>query len=313
MNINFKQCNSRNYRAGRLASIQYIVIHYTANRGDTAKNNADYFAREGGLNASAHYFVDESNVWQSVKDTDTAWHCGGGLQGSGGASFYQKCTNSNSIGIEMCLNDKNGNIRQGTVNNAIELTKTLMNKYNIPASRVIRHWDVTSKSCPGGFTGNNNANWNNFKAKLTTNTISTNVDISKMSTGHIKCTTCVNLRTQPNTSCGVITTLGNGTKVYIYSKNSGWYKVYVDGLSGYVSGDYLVEDIKPAPQPSTPTNTNAKEYTLSTKEISIDDKRYTVTSIMYKGENYIRLRDFVQAGYIVDYDSTNKLAKIKHS
>lgn len=33
----------------------YIVVHYTSNEGDTAKNNADYFARES-VKASAHFF-----------------------------------------------------------------------------------------------------------------------------------------------------------------------------------------------------------------------------------------------------------------
>ena len=39
------------------------------------KGNRNYFSQPN-RNASAHYFVDESNVVQSVKDTDTAWHCG---------------------------------------------------------------------------------------------------------------------------------------------------------------------------------------------------------------------------------------------
>ena len=75
MQINFKLSNSGNYQKGRSQAIQYIVIHYTSNKGDTAKNNADYFAREV-TKTSAHYFVDENSVWQSVLDTDTAWHCG---------------------------------------------------------------------------------------------------------------------------------------------------------------------------------------------------------------------------------------------
>ena len=52
-------CNTDNYRAGRTQPVQYIVMHYTANNGDTAKNNCDYYHRVGGLQASAHYFVDE--------------------------------------------------------------------------------------------------------------------------------------------------------------------------------------------------------------------------------------------------------------
>ena len=156
-NIQFKQCNSGNYQKGRTSSIKYIVIHYTANSGDTAKGNADYFARTV-TKTSAHYFVDNSSIWQSVKDSDTAWAVG--------ASKYKhpECRNANSISIEMC-NAKNS-IPEATFNNTVELTKKLMKEFNIPASNVLRHWDVTGKSCPLLMIGDNNAEWNRFKSKL---------------------------------------------------------------------------------------------------------------------------------------------------
>ena len=64
----FKQCNPRNYKVGRTSPIKYIVIHYTANNGDTAKGNAEHYAKTA-CSASAHYFVDEyDTIYQSVKD-----------------------------------------------------------------------------------------------------------------------------------------------------------------------------------------------------------------------------------------------------
>lgn len=165
--MNFKQCNTFNFSAGRTKPIQYIVIHYTANDGDTAKNNIDYFANNR-VGASAHYFVDEKEVWQSVKDADTAWHCGGGIQGSKGATFLNICMNSNSIGIELCSRKANGKFyfKDETMANAIGLTKQLMVKYNIPARNVIRHFDVTGKICPAPFVDDEMA-WMSFKNKLT--------------------------------------------------------------------------------------------------------------------------------------------------
>ena len=47
--MNFVQCNATNYRAGRTRPVQYIVMHYTANNGDTAQNNCDYYHRVSGL------------------------------------------------------------------------------------------------------------------------------------------------------------------------------------------------------------------------------------------------------------------------
>ena len=60
-----------NYLPGRTAPVEYIVVHYTGNWGDTAQNNADYFARRV-TGSSAHYFVDREEVWRSVAEEDTA-------------------------------------------------------------------------------------------------------------------------------------------------------------------------------------------------------------------------------------------------
>ena len=157
--------NSGNYKKGRSGSIKYIVIHYTANHGDTAANNVRYFSNNA-VKASAHYFVDENNIYSSVPIYDTAYHCGGGLQGKNGHAWFGYCKNSNSIGIEMCLLDKNGYIRKGTIAQCVELVKYLMKKYSIPPENVIRHWDVTGKNCPAPFTGDNNAYWQDFKNRI---------------------------------------------------------------------------------------------------------------------------------------------------
>ena len=160
--MTFKQAHSSNFKKGRTDSIKYIVIHYTANNGDTAKNNLNYFANNQNLSASAHYFVDENEVCQSVKDADTAYHCG--------AKTYKHkvCRNSNSIGIELCSRkDANGKFyfKDKTVANALSLTKELMQKYNIPVANVVRHYDVTGKICPAPMV-NDEKLWKEFLSKL---------------------------------------------------------------------------------------------------------------------------------------------------
>lgn len=155
-------CHATNYQSGRAGTIQYLVIHYTAGNGDTAKDNCQYFKNNPGLYASAHYFVDETGWEQSVADADTAWHCG--------ANTYQhpKCRNNNSIGIELCSRkDIEGSyyFLTKTIDNAAELTKQLMKKYRIPAGNVIRHYDVTGKECPAPFVKNQRA-WEAFKEEL---------------------------------------------------------------------------------------------------------------------------------------------------
>lgn len=162
MEIKTKCCHSANYGGTRgSCQIEYIVIHYTANLGDTAKNNADYFAREV-VKASAHYFVDENEVWNSVPIYKAAWHCGGGLQGKGGAEYHGKCRNTNSIGVELCLLDKGAVIRKGTMRNAAALVRELMEKYDVDIHHVIRHYDVTGKNCPAPMVSDP-ALWEQFR------------------------------------------------------------------------------------------------------------------------------------------------------
>ncbi len=138
--------------------IKYIVLHYTGNQGDTAYGNTVYF-KSANRGASAHYFVDESAVWQCVEDKDMAWHCG-----TKGTYFHKYCRNDNSIGVEMC----NSCARNPAVEaRTAELVRYLMDKYNIPIENVIRHYDVTHKKCPAPLVGE--SEWNDFKRKLEDN------------------------------------------------------------------------------------------------------------------------------------------------
>ena len=161
--MEFVACNTDNYRAGRTQPVRYIVMHYTANNGDTAKNNCDYYHRVGGLQASAHYFVDEHGVMQSVREGDTAWHCGAR------AYWHPECRNGNSIGIEMCSRKRSDGsyyIKPETVANAAALAKDIMQRYGIDTDHVLRHYDVTGKRCPMPWV-DDPAQWVAFKDMLT--------------------------------------------------------------------------------------------------------------------------------------------------
>ena len=44
---------------------KYIVVHYVGAQSSTALNNCKYFAG-GDRQASAHYFVDDTSIWQWI-------------------------------------------------------------------------------------------------------------------------------------------------------------------------------------------------------------------------------------------------------
>ena len=161
--MEFVSCDPSNYRAGRTQPVRYIVMHYTANNGDTARNNCDYYHRVGGLQASAHYFCDEHGAMQSVRECDTAWHCGAR------AYWHPECRNGNSIGIEMCSRkraDGSYYIKPETVANAAALAREIMQRYGIDTEHVVRHYDVTGKRCPMPWV-DDPAQWAAFLAMLT--------------------------------------------------------------------------------------------------------------------------------------------------
>lgn len=145
--------NKNNYGSTRkITSINYIVIHYTSNDGDSDESNSNYFKRNIG--ASAHYFVDDDSITQSVPDNYVAWSVGGSKYNdcniTGGGKYYNKCINANSLSIELCDTNKNGVVypTQATIDNAIEFCKFKMVQYGIDKSHVIRHFDVNGKHCP---------------------------------------------------------------------------------------------------------------------------------------------------------------------
>lgn len=160
MQIN-KLLTTVNYKPGNGKQNKYIVIHYVGATG-SAEGNCKYF-KSTYRGASAHYFVGhKGEIWQCVEDKDVAWHCG--------ANSYKHsyCRNSNSIGIELCCRQKADGtwyFEEATVKAAIELTRALMQKYNIPVANVIRHYDVTGKRCPEPYVRDIQA-WNAFKTNL---------------------------------------------------------------------------------------------------------------------------------------------------
>jgi N-acetylmuramoyl-L-alanine amidase len=149
-----------NYSLGN--GIRYIVIHDTGNKRKGANAYAHYrYFNGGNRRASAHYFIDDKEIIQTVEDNNASWHCGDGKGKYG-------ITNHNSIGVEICVNEDSD--FEKAVKNTIDLVKCLMKKYDIPLDRVVRHYDASRKICPRSMSKNNWEGWWEFKGKLSENT-----------------------------------------------------------------------------------------------------------------------------------------------
>ena len=154
--------------------ILYLIIHYTGNDGDKAINNAKYY-RNTVVKASAHYFVDDEEIVQSVEDLTVAWAVGGKKWNdtgkTGGGTMHGKITNTNSISVELCDTVRNGKYEasEKTLENAVVLCRELMERYKIPMENVYRHFDVSGKHCPAYFM--EEEAWQASKNRLEGNTV----------------------------------------------------------------------------------------------------------------------------------------------
>ena len=177
---------------------QYLSIHFTAgsnsNPGKAQAVYNTFVSRE----ASADFAVDDRDMVQFNPDIDNyyCWAVGDKKNPySSGGTLNGKATNRNTISIEICStcvpatstavntpNHPGWSFTDAALNNAAKLAKIIMKKYNIPLSRVVRHYDITGKLCPGIIGWNNetiydingkatkeksdSSKWEQFKRKL---------------------------------------------------------------------------------------------------------------------------------------------------
>lgn len=152
-------------RVPRVDTPRYIVVHYTADgqpNSHTAYNSMLYFGR-ANRNASAHYFLDNFEIWQFEDPAVFAcWHVGDGHGAYG-------ITNQNSIGIEV-VQDSNAPFSDEEIDKLHWLVNVLMERFGIDADHVVRHYDASRKLCPWYYTpggaGGDDA-WHELHALIT--------------------------------------------------------------------------------------------------------------------------------------------------
>ena len=174
-------------------TIKYIAIHYTAGGSSTpgrAINMKNSW--ESTKRASADFGVDDRDMVQFNPDPRN-YYCWAVGDKKAAKVNVPDGKNSNTISIEICSTLKKGTSLQkpnhegwsytnAAYENAIKLTKILMKKFNIPVERVVRHYDISGKLCPGiiGWNDgqlydvngnkinekNNSKKWQEFKQRL---------------------------------------------------------------------------------------------------------------------------------------------------
>lgn len=161
MNINRQYVSNENTTANKTNAKKYIVIHETDNfkKGAGALRHADAQSKDN-LSTSVHFYCGSDGVYQAAELDKCVWAVGKTYKTQ---RPIMDATNYNTINIEICVNE-DGDYAVAR-QNAIELTKYLMGELNIPADRVIRHYDAKGKYCPRSMMDNPEL-WTSFKEAI---------------------------------------------------------------------------------------------------------------------------------------------------
>lgn len=79
----------------------------------------------------------------------------------------------------------------------------------------------------------------NIKLPSTDSNMTLEQPVAEGSKGIVKVSDGLRVRESNNTSAKVLTSLTNGQEVEILETNNGWYKVKANGVTGWVSSDYV--------------------------------------------------------------------------
>lgn len=138
-----------------IEKINYIAIHYTANPGATAQANRNYFenlAHTQETKVSSHFVVGlDGEVIQCIPTSEM--------------SYATNSRNVDSVSIECCHMDETGAFETATYQSVVKLTAWLCTRFGLTEENVIRHYDVTGKSCPKYYVDHPDA-WAQMKADI---------------------------------------------------------------------------------------------------------------------------------------------------
>ena len=133
----------------RTQKVEFIVVHTTNywKEGGTAINNAKCLARD--KSKAVHWYVDDSTLVKSLPETEVAYAIGGNIWRGFVPKWRKnkiKPCNGNTLNIEMCLNVP-GIDNNAAIDNTTRLIAVKCLFYGLDTSRVIRHYEVTGKTC----------------------------------------------------------------------------------------------------------------------------------------------------------------------
>lgn len=130
-----------------LNDVKSVFVHYTANPGTSAAQNRSYFANLEQTKeraASAHFIIGyEGEIIQCIPLEEQA--------------YAVMTRNNDSVSIECCYVDENGQFTQETYDSLVHMLAWLVDEYDLNTEDILRHYDCGGKLCPIYYVENEGA------------------------------------------------------------------------------------------------------------------------------------------------------------
>ncbi len=134
----FLSISEYNRPGTELSAVNNIFVHYTANPRTSAAQNRSYFenlAQTHERAASAHFIIGyDGEIIQCIPLEEEAYAVIG--------------RNHDSISIECCYISKDGAFTQETYDALVYMLAMLIERYDLDAQDILRHYDCGGKLCP---------------------------------------------------------------------------------------------------------------------------------------------------------------------
>ena len=161
------------YKADRLLSggtgkVKGVTIHNT-NDLKNVEEDAEQYTRATWPNANmndarVHYYVDDINAWQNLREDEVGWHAGDGRKATGG--------NETTLSIEIIMDGSGSKEDLKAEENGVLLAALLLKKHGLSVNELYthNHWmghpdsivQGTRKNCPLYIL----PHWAQFKQKV---------------------------------------------------------------------------------------------------------------------------------------------------
>ena len=138
--------------------VKYVTIHNTADIKEAkGTNDAEQYTRATYPNQNmgdsrVHYFIDEVDCWQNLREDEVGWHAGDG-RGNG---------NETSLSIEIIMDGSGSAADTKAEDRGALLAAILLNRHGLGIDKLVTHKHWSGKYCPAYIL----PHWSKFKAKV---------------------------------------------------------------------------------------------------------------------------------------------------